>query len=55
MEGAGPADDEEAVVALLEDLNGGFAAGEDGGEGGGWSGDLGGEELGWDERVVAED
>jgi len=36
VEGAGPADDEEAVIALLDDLDGGFAAFEDGREGVGW-------------------
>ena len=55
MEGAGPADDQQAVVGLFDDFDGFFAAFEDGREGVGWRGDLGGQQLRGDERVVADD
>ena len=55
MEGARAADDEETVIALLNDLDGFLAALQDGGERSGWGRELRGEKLGWDERVVAED
>lgn len=54
MHGAGTADDEETVIALLDDLNGLFAALEDGGLGVCRGRDLGGEKLGLNKRVVAE-
>jgi hypothetical protein len=52
---AGTADDEKTVIALLDDLNGLFAALEDGRDGVCGSGDLRCEELGLDERVLTED
>jgi hypothetical protein len=55
VHGARADNDEEAVIALLDDLDGFFAASEDRGDGGLWGGDLGGEELRLDERVVAKD
>lgn len=45
MQRARPADDEEAVVALFDDFDGGFAAFKDGWEGVGRGGEFGGEEL----------
>ena len=54
VHGAGTADDEETVIALLDDLNGLFAALEDCGNGVCGSGDLRGEELRLDERVLTE-
>jgi hypothetical protein len=55
VHGAGTADDEETVIALLDDLDSIFAALENG-----WLGvcrgrDLRGKKLGLDERVVAKD
>jgi hypothetical protein len=47
--------DEETVIALLDDLDGFFTASEDGGDGVLGSRNLGCEELRLDERVVAED
>jgi hypothetical protein len=55
VHGARADNDEEAVIALLDDLDGFFAASEDGGDGVLRGRDLGGEELRLDERVVAED
>jgi hypothetical protein len=55
VHGARADNDEEAVIALLDDFDGLFAASEDGGDGVLGGGDLGGEELRLDERVVAED
>jgi hypothetical protein len=55
VHGARTADDEETVIALLDDLNGLFAALEDGRDGVCGRGDLRCEELGLDERVLTED
>lgn len=55
MEGARSADHEEAVIVLLEDFDGFFAAFEDCGEGVFWGWDLGGQELRRNQRVVADD
>jgi hypothetical protein len=55
VHGARADDDEETVIALLDDLNSFFAALEDCGDGVCWSRNLRGEELGLNERVVAED
>jgi hypothetical protein len=55
VHGARADNDEEAVIALLDDLDGFFAASEDGGDGVLGSRNLGCEELRLDERVVAED
>ena len=55
VEGARADHDEETVIALFYDLDGFAAAFDDGGEGVGGCWEFGGEELGWDERVVAQD
>jgi hypothetical protein len=55
VHGAGPADDEKTVIALLDDLNSLFAALENGGLGVCRGRNLRSEKLGLDERVVAED
>jgi hypothetical protein len=55
VHGAGTADDEETVIALLDDLDSIFAALENGGLGVCWGRDLRGKKLGLDERIVAED
>jgi hypothetical protein len=55
VHGARTADDEKTVIALLDDLNGLFAALENGGNGVCGSGDLRCEKLGLDERVLTED
>lgn len=55
MHGARAADDKKTVIALLDDLNGLFAALEDGRDGVCGSGDLRCEKLGLDERVLTED
>jgi hypothetical protein len=55
VHGAGTADHEETVIALLDDLDSLFAALENGGLGVCRGRDLRSEKLGLDERVVAED
>jgi len=55
VHGARTADDEKTVIALLNDLNGLFAALEHSRDGVCGSGDLRSEELGLDERVLTED
>lgn len=52
MEGAGSADDEETVIFLCEDVDGLFAAFEDGGDGGFWGGEFFVEELWRDEWIL---
>lgn len=55
VDGAGAADHEQAVVGAHYDGDGFVAALDDGLVGGGGHGNLGEEELGWDERVLAQD
>lgn len=54
MEGARSADDQEAVRMTHDDLDGIFSPLEDGLEGGISQRDFGYEQLGWDQRILAQ-